>query len=78
QVLEGKAVRGAKVRVLRSGQPVGEGRLESLKRFKDDVREVEKGMECGCVLSGVDWQLGDAFEVLVQEKRVRRLTPQAS
>ncbi|MDE2293665.1 MAG: translation initiation factor IF-2, partial [Elusimicrobia bacterium] len=76
-VTDGKAVRGAKVRVLRSGQPSGEGRLESLKRFKDDVREVEKGVECGLVVTGVEWHLGDSFEVLVQEKRVRRLAPSA-
>ena len=75
QVMEGKAVRGAKVRVLRDGKPIGDGRLESLKRFKDDAREVEKGLECGCVIPGVPWLVGDTFEVLVQEKRVRRLTP---
>ena len=77
QVLEGKAVRGAKIKVLRSGAAVGEGRLESLKRFKDDVKEVEKGLECGLIIAGVEWQLGDSFELSVQEKRVRRLTPSA-
>ncbi|TPW19677.1 MAG: translation initiation factor IF-2, partial [Elusimicrobia bacterium] len=77
QVMEGKAVRGAKIKLFRAGQPVGEGRLEVLKRFKDEAKEVEKGLECGVTLQGVEWQLNDTFEVLVQEKRVRRLTQNA-
>ncbi|MBI3299526.1 MAG: translation initiation factor IF-2 [Elusimicrobia bacterium] len=77
QVVDGKAVRGSKVKVMRGNQLVGEGRLESLKRFKDDAREVEKGLECGCVIPDVAWAVGDVFEVVVQEKRVRRLTPNA-
>jgi translation initiation factor IF-2 len=73
-VLEGKVVRGGKVKVTREGQEVGEGKVDTLKRFKDDVKEVEKGMECGIeVPSFKGWKEGDQMEVFVEEKRTRRL-----
>jgi translation initiation factor IF-2 len=51
-VLEGKIVRNAKVRLVRGGIVVWDGKISSLKRFKDDVREVLEGFECGISLEG--------------------------
>jgi translation initiation factor IF-2 len=73
-VTEGKAVRGAVVKVLREGEEVGAGKLDTLKRFKDDAKEVEKGHECGVAIAGFDaWKSGDIIEVYIIEQRVRRL-----
>ena len=61
-VTEGSINRGAKIRVIRDGVVVFEGNVSSLKRFKDDVREVAKGYECGvgnCTGDGMS--LGSAF-----------------
>ena len=63
-VLEGVVRRGAKVRVLRDNVVVHDGELDSLKRFKDDVREVKAGFECGLSLrSFYEVQKGDQLEV---------------
>src|SRR5215813_3125566 len=51
-VLDGVIRRGAQVRIVREGKQVGAGKVTSLKRFKDDVREVEKGFECGVGVEG--------------------------
>ena len=51
-VLDGTFERGCKVRVMREGNQIFEGDLASLKRFKDDVKEVKTGYECGLVLDG--------------------------
>ena len=51
-VREGKIKRSNKVRVIRDGIVVHYGELESLKRFKDDVKEVKAGFECGLVFDG--------------------------
>ena len=51
-VLDGVFERGCKVRVKREGEQIFEGDLASLKRFKDDVKEVKTGYECGLVLDG--------------------------
>jgi len=71
-VREGMIKRNAKARVIRDGVVIWEGSLLSLKRFKDDVREVNAGYECGIGLAGFqDLREGDiieAFEV-VEEKR---------
>ena len=62
-VLEGKITRNANVRVLRDGVIVYEGKLSSLKRFKDDVREVAAGYECGMAIEGFqDIKEGDIIE----------------
>lgn len=62
-VTQGKMVRSAEVRVLRKGQEVWKGRMASLKRFKEDVREVAQGYECGIGLEGFDdFQEGDVIE----------------
>lgn len=66
-VLSGKVTRSSKVRVLRDGIVKFDGELESLKRFKDDVREVTKGYECGLNLKGYnDIEIGDILEVYEQ------------
>lgn len=62
-VAQGRIPRGAQVRVLRQGKPIWEGRIASLKRFKEDVREVLQGYECGLGLEGFDeFQEGDLIE----------------
>ncbi len=75
-VLSGKVQRNALVRVRRKGEVVYEGRLDSLKRFKDDVREVAAGFECGI---GIDkfqsWQEGDIIEVYQMVTKRRTLAP---
>jgi translation initiation factor IF-2 len=73
-VQEGKIVRGAKVRVRRGDAIVGEGVVGSLKRFKDDVREVLAGLECGIGVDGVKGvQAGDILEVFTTEEVARSL-----
>ncbi|MFC3754536.1 translation initiation factor IF-2 [Chryseobacterium tructae] len=63
-VLTGKVTRQSKVRLLRDGIVKFDGELESLKRFKDDVKEVTKGYECGLNLKGYnDIEIGDILEV---------------
>ena len=63
-VLEGLVRRGSKVRLLRDNVVVWDGELDSLKRFKDDVREVKAGFECGLSLRNFnDIQQGDQLEV---------------
>jgi len=63
-VTDGKVVRGAEVRLIRDGTVVWSGRVGSLRRFKDDVSEVEAGLECGVVLEGYqDVKVGDVLEV---------------
>jgi translation initiation factor IF-2 len=72
-VTTGKVVRGEKVRVLRGGVVVRDITISGLRRFKEDVREVGAGYECGLSAEGFnDFQVGDVLEVytqtLVQEK----------
>jgi len=63
QVTEGKVARDAQVRLVREGTVIWDGRLGSLRRFKDDVAEVEQGQECGVVLEGyADVKEGDVLE----------------
>ncbi|MDW9380873.1 translation initiation factor IF-2 [Chryseobacterium sp. JV558] len=63
-VLTGKVTRQSRVRLLRDGIVKFDGELESLKRFKDDVKEVTKGYECGLNLKGYnDIEIGDILEV---------------
>ncbi len=66
-VVDGKLVRGDSVRVIRDGVVIFEGDLTSLKRFKDDVKEVGKGFECGVVLTGhTDVKAGDVIETFTK------------
>jgi translation initiation factor IF-2 len=63
-VQEGLVRRGAKIRVLRDNVVIHDGELDSLKRFKDDVREVKAGFECGLSIKNFnDVQKGDQLEV---------------
>ena len=69
RVQEGSIARAHQVRLLRDGVILWTGKLASLRRFKDDVREVEKGYECGMNLDGFnDIKVGDLLETLVQEE----------
>jgi translation initiation factor IF-2 len=64
RVTDGKVVRGGETRLVRDGTVVWTGRIASLRRFKDDVREVEEGQECGIVLENFqDVKVGDVLEV---------------
>ncbi|MCC6381936.1 MAG: translation initiation factor IF-2 [Dehalococcoidia bacterium] len=70
-VVDGTLRRGSQVRVLRKGQELARGRCEGLKRFQDDVREVQTGYECGVVVSNFDkYQEGDVIEFF-HDERVR-------
>ena len=72
RVNEGRITRDAEVRLVRDGTVVWTGKIGSLRRFKDDVREVEQGQECGITLDGfADVKVGDmleAFETQQVEK----------
>ncbi len=66
-VVDGKLVRGGLVRVIREGVVIHEGELNSLKRFKDDVKEIGNGYECGVVINGYeDVQPGDVIETFTK------------
>jgi translation initiation factor IF-2 len=71
-VLDGKITRNSRVRLIRNDVEIYEGRLSSLKRFKEDTREVVAGYECGLMIENFnDIKVGDHIEAfeLVQEKR---------
>ena len=68
-VQDGKAIRGYKFRVMRDNQAISEGPLDSLKRFKDDVKEVASGFECGIgVDDSLDIKQGDILEIFTHDK----------
>ena len=70
RIVEGKAVRHAHCRVVRDGVQVYQGTVGSLRRFKDDVKEVINGMECGIGVSSYnDVKVGDIIEVFELEER---------
>jgi len=69
QVTEGKALRNALVRVRRGDKVLHEGRVSSLKRYTEDVREVSTGMECGVGIDGFDdVQPQDILEFYTREE----------
>src|SRR6516165_8867919 len=73
-VTEGAVRRGAKVRLLRDNVVVHEGTLKTLKRFKDEVREVNQGYECGMAFENYqDIQTGDVIECFEMEEVARSL-----
>ncbi|MDI6605946.1 MAG: translation initiation factor IF-2 [Candidatus Omnitrophota bacterium] len=73
-ISKGKVSRQGIVSLLRNGEPVFEGKILALKRFKDDVREVAEGYECGISLSGfTDLKPGDIIEAYEIEKTARKL-----
>jgi translation initiation factor IF-2 len=68
-VSEGKILRSAEVRLLRDSVQVWQGKIGSLRRFKDDVREVASGYECGILLEGYnDIKPGDVVEAYEQRQ----------
>jgi translation initiation factor IF-2 len=69
-ITDGKAVRSASARIRRGRDLVFDGRVEGLKRFKDDVREVAQGYECGITLEGWDdFIVGDVLEFYHRERQ---------
>lgn len=72
-VTEGKVVRDGSVRLIRDGVVIHEGKLDTLKRFKDDVREVAQGYECGMTLQNYnDIKEGDVIEVYIFQEVERK------
>jgi len=70
-VTDGKIASSSKVRLIRDGVVIHEGDIESLRRFKDDVKEVQTGFECGLTLDNYrDIKEGDQLEVFIMEKVV--------
>ena len=68
-VQDGKLTRSAQVRVVRDGVVIHEGKIASLRRFKDDVREVASGYECGVGIENFnDLQEGDVIEAFLMEE----------
>jgi len=77
-VKNGTVKRGVAAEVYRNGVKVGEGTVTSLKRFKDDVREVNSGFECGIGIENVsDIKEGDIIKVFAEVEEARRLEPNA-
>src|SRR5262249_54558401 len=73
-VTEGTVKRGAKVRLLRDNVVIHEGSLKTLKRFKDEVREVKEGYECGMAFESYhDIQVNDVIECFEMEEVARVL-----
>jgi len=69
RVLDGEIRRNASVRVVRAGEPLFTGEISSLKREKEDVREVREGMECGISIKNFeDFENGDIIESFIMEK----------
>jgi len=78
-VTEGVITRGEPVRLVRDGVQVYRGELASLKRFRDDVREVREGFECGMSIAGYnDIKVGDVIESYTIEEIARTLASSAS
>ena len=72
KVLEGKIIRGAKAHLIREGVVIYTSSISSLKRFKDDVKEVPEGLECGLTLEDFqDIKQGDIIECF-EEIQVKR------
>ncbi|RLT28831.1 MAG: translation initiation factor IF-2 [Chloroflexi bacterium] len=73
-VREGRVTRGAKVRLFRGGNLVATDVIESLRRFRDDVREVKEGQECGIGIGeGIVVQEGDMLEIVGEQSTRRKL-----
>ncbi|MBT3585578.1 MAG: translation initiation factor IF-2 [Halobacteriovoraceae bacterium] len=73
-VIDGKIAKGCNIRLLREGKIMFDGKMSSLKRFKDDAKEVKAGVECGIGLEDYnDVKVGDLFEAYMMEERKRTL-----
>ena len=71
-VTDGKVQRNAQVRLLRDNVVVFEGKLSSLKRYKDDAKEVAHNFECGISLEGFnDIKIGDVIECFIEQEKER-------
>lgn len=68
-VTDGKVTRDSSVRLIRNGIVIFEGEIDSLKRFKDDVKEVSQGYECGITIKNFnDIKEGDIIEAYIMEE----------
>lgn len=78
-VTDGRIVRGTQARLFRGSTLLADTRITSLKRFKDDVREVREGFECGLSIDGFnDLKVGDHIECYRVEEVARTLAGSAS
>ena len=78
-VRSGTVTRGNRIRVVRDGVEVYDGVIDSLRRFKDDVREVREGFECGIGIANFnDIKVGDVFETYRTEEVARTLQPSSA
>jgi translation initiation factor IF-2 len=69
RVTDGKLARSAQIRILRKNEKIFEGKIASLRRGKDDVREVASGYECGIVIEDFSaFEIGDIIEAFSQER----------
>jgi len=69
RILDGKIARSSQARILRKGEKAFEGKIASLRRGKDDVREVASGYECGIVMEDFTaFEEGDVIEAFSQER----------
>jgi len=74
QMLDGKLVSTARYRILRGGEKIWEGKLQSLKHFKDEVKEVTGQQECGVHFAGFEeFAAGDTIECFMLEELPRSL-----
>ncbi len=74
-VTDGKVTRAGNIRVFRDGVQIHEGKIDSLKRFKEDVREVETGYECGIGIQNYqDIEVGDEFEIYLVKEVAKKLS----
>lgn len=73
-VIDGKIERGCNIRLLREGKILHDGKLSTLKRFKDEVKEVANGYECGMALENYnDIKVNDIIEAYILEEKARKL-----
>ncbi|MFQ5442940.1 MAG: EF-Tu/IF-2/RF-3 family GTPase, partial [Thermodesulfobacteriota bacterium] len=73
-ITSGKAVRGSKARLIRDNVVIYDGKLSTLKRFKEDAKEVQTGYECGMTIEGYnDIKTGDVIELYVQREEAAKL-----
>lgn len=78
-VVDGKIQRSNQVRLIREGKIVYEGKISSLKRFKDDAKEVAQGFECGVGIENFnDLKVGDTIEAYIKEEKIRELKTEAN
>jgi translation initiation factor IF-2 len=78
-VIDGKIERGCNIRLLRDGKILYDGKLSTLKRFKDEVKEVKNGYECGMALENFnDIKSDDLIEAYIMEEKKRTLTSEAT